>query len=90
MQPIITNVYPKQIAFNVLPQIDVFMDNGYTKEEMKMGGKPGKSWVTTAFWLMQPQYGFRFFMDIPRPCILRHVKKLMPLQSGLCFKKRPG
>jgi len=35
-QPIETNVYPKQIAFNVLPQIDVFMDNGYTKEEMKM------------------------------------------------------
>jgi aspartate-semialdehyde dehydrogenase len=29
-------VYPKRIAFNVLPQIDVFMDNGYTKEEMKM------------------------------------------------------
>ncbi|MEE9319350.1 MAG: aspartate-semialdehyde dehydrogenase [Granulosicoccus sp.] len=28
--------YPKQIAFNVLPQIDSFMDNGYTKEEMKM------------------------------------------------------
>ncbi len=29
-------VYPKQIAFNVLPHIDVFLDNGYTKEEMKM------------------------------------------------------
>ncbi len=29
-------VYPKQIAFNVLPHIDVFMENGYTKEEMKM------------------------------------------------------
>ena len=29
-------VYPKQIAFNVLPQIDVFLNNGYTKEEMKM------------------------------------------------------
>jgi aspartate-semialdehyde dehydrogenase len=29
-------VYPKRIAFNVLPHIDVFMDNGYTKEEMKM------------------------------------------------------
>lgn len=29
-------VYPKQIAFNVLPHIDVFQDNGYTKEEMKM------------------------------------------------------
>ncbi len=28
--------FPKQIAFNVLPQIDVFQDNGYTREEMKM------------------------------------------------------
>ena len=27
---------PKQIAFNAVPQIDVFQDNGYTKEEMKM------------------------------------------------------
>jgi len=31
-----STVYPKQIAFNVLPHIDVFEDNGYTKEEMKM------------------------------------------------------
>ncbi len=30
------SVYPKQIAFNALPHIDVFQDNGYTKEEMKM------------------------------------------------------
>jgi aspartate-semialdehyde dehydrogenase len=29
-------VYPHQIAFNMLPHIDVFLDNGYTKEEMKM------------------------------------------------------
>ncbi len=29
-------VYPVQIAFNALPQIDRFMDNGYTREEMKM------------------------------------------------------
>ncbi|MFN6969294.1 MAG: aspartate-semialdehyde dehydrogenase [Rheinheimera sp.] len=28
--------FSRQIAFNVIPQIDVFMDNGYTKEEMKM------------------------------------------------------
>jgi aspartate-semialdehyde dehydrogenase len=35
-KPVVPSVYPKQIAFNVLPQIDVFMDNGYTKEEMKM------------------------------------------------------
>ena len=29
-------VYPKQIAFNALPHIDTFQDNGYTREEMKM------------------------------------------------------
>lgn len=29
-------VYPYQIAFNCLPQIDMFLENGYTKEEMKM------------------------------------------------------
>lgn len=33
---ITSKVYPKQIAFNVLPHIDVFLENGYTKEEMKM------------------------------------------------------
>ena len=32
----IPHVYPHQIAFNLLPEIDVFMDNGYTKEEWKM------------------------------------------------------
>ena len=30
------SVYPYQIAFNVIPHVDVFLDNGYTKEEMKM------------------------------------------------------
>lgn len=35
-RPVKPKVYPKQIAFNLIPQIDVFQDNGYTKEEMKM------------------------------------------------------
>ena len=29
-------VYPCQIAHNVIPQVDIFLENGYTKEEMKM------------------------------------------------------
>ena len=36
MKPIEKDVFPHQIAFNCIPQIDVFLDNGYTKEEMKM------------------------------------------------------
>jgi aspartate-semialdehyde dehydrogenase len=35
-QAIETRVYPRQIAFNLLPHIDSFQDNGYTREEMKM------------------------------------------------------
>jgi hypothetical protein len=32
----VANVYPHPIAFNALPEIDVFLDNGYTKEEWKV------------------------------------------------------
>lgn len=35
-QEVECQVYPKQIAFNALPQIDTFQENGYTREEMKM------------------------------------------------------
>ena len=35
-QAVTREVYPHQIAFNVLPHVDVFLDDGYTKEEMKM------------------------------------------------------
>jgi aspartate-semialdehyde dehydrogenase len=35
-KPIESEVMPVQIAFNAIPQIDAFQDNGYTKEEMKM------------------------------------------------------
>ncbi len=35
-RPVESRVYPKQIAFNVLPHIDSFQENGYTREEMKM------------------------------------------------------
>ena len=35
-QATIPHVYPHQIAFNALPEIDVFLDDGYTKEEQKM------------------------------------------------------
>lgn len=35
-QPVTKEVYPHQIAFNVLPHVDTFLPDGYTKEEMKM------------------------------------------------------
>ena len=35
-KPVTVKKFPPQLAYNVIPQIDVFQDNGYTKEEMKM------------------------------------------------------
>ncbi len=35
-RPVVSKVYPHQIAFNVLPHVDSFLPDGYTKEEMKM------------------------------------------------------
>lgn len=35
-EPVTAEIYPHQIAFNVLPQVDSFLETGYTREEMKM------------------------------------------------------
>ncbi len=41
-QNVVPHVYPHQIGFNLLPEIDVFLDSGYTKEEWKMVEEPRK------------------------------------------------
>ncbi len=41
-QPVTKEVYPHQIAFNVLPQVDSFLPNGYTREEMKLESEARK------------------------------------------------
>ena len=41
-QPLERNVFPHQIAFNVLPHVDVFLDSGYTKEEEKFKNESRK------------------------------------------------
>ena len=41
-KPVTVDRFAYQLAYNVIPQIDVFMDNGYTKEEMKMWAETRK------------------------------------------------
>jgi len=48
-QPVTHEVYPHQIAFNVLPQVDSFLPTGYTKEEMKMENEGRKIMHHPAF-----------------------------------------
>src|ERR1700756_3781224 len=48
-EPVTKQVYPHQIAFNVLPHVDVFLPNGYTKEEAKMENEGRKIMHHPAF-----------------------------------------
>jgi aspartate-semialdehyde dehydrogenase len=48
-KPVTKEVYPHQIAFNVLPQVDSFLPSGYTKEEMKMENEGRKIMHHAAF-----------------------------------------
>lgn len=48
-EPVTKEVYPHQIAFNVLPHVDVFLPSGYTKEEMKMQNEGRKIMSHPAF-----------------------------------------
>ncbi|MBR5655224.1 MAG: aspartate-semialdehyde dehydrogenase [Prevotella sp.] len=47
-QPVTVKKFPHQLAYNVIPQIDVFTENGYTKEEMKMFNETRKIMHTDA------------------------------------------
>ncbi|MBR5918530.1 MAG: aspartate-semialdehyde dehydrogenase [Prevotella sp.] len=47
-QPVTVKKFPHQLAYNVIPQVDVFTDNGYTKEEMKMFNETQKIMHTDA------------------------------------------
>lgn len=83
-------VYPHQIAFNVLPHIDVFLENGYTKEEMKMVNETKKimgdsSIQVTATTVRVPVlYGHSESVNIETE------KKITPQEVRELLRKAPG
>lgn len=83
--------FPKQIAFNVLPHIDVFLDNGYTKEEMKMVHETRKilgdqSIRITATTVRVPVYNGHsesVNVETVKPFKLDEVKRLLIESPGI-------
>ncbi len=65
--PVEARIVAKQIAFNCVPQIDKFQDNGYTKEEMKMVWETRKILGDSRSASTRPRCAYRSFMGIPRP-----------------------
>lgn len=97
-QDVTVEVYPKRIAFNVLPQIDVFMENGYTKEEMKMVNETKKifgddSVKVTATAVRVPVFvGHSESVNIEteKPIDPKDVKKLLSRAPGVMVVDEPG
>src|SRR5258706_272203 len=89
-QPVTKEVYPHQIAFNVLPHVDSFLPTGYTKEEMKMENEGRK---------IMHHPSFRASVTCVRVPVYRshsvavsaEVEKLVTLEAALAaLKKAPG
>ena len=79
----------KQIAFNAIPHIDVFQDNRYTKEEMKMVWETRKILDDEDILVNPTAVRIPAFSGIPRPCISRRATRYRPRVSGL-LANRPG
>ena len=91
-------VYPHQIAFNCLPQIDVFLDNGYTKEEMKMVNETKKimeddSIAITATTVRVPvfySHSESVNIETERKLTCEEVKDILAAAPGVTVVDNPG
>ena len=83
-------VYPKQIAFNVIPQIDVFLENGYTKEEMKMVWETKKIFNDAAITVNPTTVRVPVFYGHSEAVHIETKEKITADQARELLKKAPG
>jgi len=90
MKPVETNVYPKQIAFNCIPQIDVFMENGYTKEEMKMVWETKKIMGDDSILVNPTAVRVPVFFGHSEAVHIETEKKITAAEAMALFEKADG
>jgi aspartate-semialdehyde dehydrogenase len=83
-------VYPKRIAFNVLPHIDVFLENGYTKEEMKMVWETQKIMEDASIRVNPTAVRVPVFYGHAEAVHIETRKKITALEATELLKKAPG
>lgn len=84
------NVYPHQIAFNVLPHIDKFLENGYTKEEMKMVNETRKIMGDNSIRLTATTVRVPVFRCHSESLNIETEKKITPNEVRAVLSKSPG
>jgi len=83
-------VYPKQIAFNALPHIDVFQDNGYTKEEMKMVWETKKIFEDAAILVNPTAVRIPVFYGHSEAVHIETREKISAEQARKLLESAPG
>lgn len=90
MQEPTVEVYPFQIAFNCLPQIDVFLDNDYTKEEMKMVNETRKILGDETIRLTATTVRVPVFYGHSESVNVETQKKITPAEARVILGRAPG
>ena len=97
-RPVKPSIYPQQIAFNVLPHIDEFMDNGYTREEMKMVWETRKIFEDDSIMInpttvrVPVLYGHSeaIHLELKSPLSVTAVRKLLSKAPGVKLVDDPA
>ncbi|HKQ37467.1 MAG TPA: aspartate-semialdehyde dehydrogenase, partial [Verrucomicrobiae bacterium] len=97
-KPITREVYPHQIAFNVLPHVDSFLPNGYTKEEMKMQNEGRKimhhptfrASVTCVRVPVYRAHSVAVSADFEKPISVEAAREVLKKAPGLDVVDDPG
>ena len=96
-KPAQCNVYPHQIAFNCLPHIDVFQENGYTKEEIKMVNETHKILEDDTIEVSPTavrvpviySHSEAINVETEQPMNVKEVKELLSLSPGISVVDNP-
>ena len=90
MKPIEKKVYPHQIAFNILPHIDSFLESGYTKEEMKMVNETKKIMEDYSIAVTATTVRVPVFFGHSESVNVEFESEMTPDMARALLKKAPG
>ena len=96
-KPVTVKKFPHQLAYNVIPQIDVFQPNGYTKEEMKMFNETQKIMHTDAKCSAMcvrvsslRSHSESVWIETERPISVEEAQKALAAAPGVTLKDDPS
>lgn len=90
--------FPYQLAYNLIPQVDVFLDNGYTKEEMKMYNETRKIMHSDKIQVsatcvrvpVMRAHSEAIWLSTEKPLSIEEVRKALENAEGVVLKDDPS